>query len=280
MSGRSVYARFCGSLSSHWQIAARGSGRLQMSASGLRLWNDGAADRVYANAQIDDYQHLARRDFLWRPPLRLTLRARFSHDSGILSGTAGFGFWNDPFLMTGLRLPALPQAIWFFYAGPRSDMRLALDAPGWGWKAAVINACSWRFVASAPLLALAVPLMRLRIAVAPYSGAQYNLYRRLRSFGQRAMGVTEQWLPVAMRDWHVYTIDWRRESVRFFIDGSLLLTTSHAPAGPLGLVLWLDNQYLQITPWGRFRWGLLAKEEAQWLEIDWLAAERLSQSYF
>ena len=68
------------------------------------------------------------------------------------------------------------------------------------------------------------------------------------------------------------------ERVRFFLDGGLLLETSHAPAGPLGLVVWLDNQFLQIAPWGHFRWGVVAKEEAQWLEIDWLAVERVTGS--
>ena len=265
MSQDSVYNRFCGTLGSHWRKNACGRGRLQESDHGLRLWNDGGTERVYTNAQIDDYQHLARRDFLWRPPLRLTLRARFSHDSGVLSGTAGFGFWNDPFRVTGPRLPALPQALWFFYAGPDSDIRLSSDLPGWGWKASVIDTRSWRYAAAAPLLALAAPLMRLP-----------RLYRLLWPHCQRAMGVSEHRAPVAMRDWHIYTIDWRREAVRFLVDGGLLSETTHAPAGPLGLVIWLDNQYLQITPWGQFRWGLLAKEEAQWLEIDWLAVEGAS----
>jgi hypothetical protein len=57
----------------------------------------------------------------------MTVRACFSHPAGTLRGTAGFGFWNDPFLMTGARLPALPRAIWFFYASAPSEMKLDLD---------------------------------------------------------------------------------------------------------------------------------------------------------
>ena len=83
-------------------------------------------------------------------------------------------------------------------------------------------------------------------------------------------------LPSAMQDWHVYSIDWRRDRVRFYLDGGLLLETSHAPAGPLGLVVWIDNQFLQVAPWGLFGWGLVAKEVAQWLEIEWLAAESVA----
>jgi hypothetical protein len=37
----------------------------------------------------------------------------------------------------------LPRAIWFFYASPPSHMDLALDVPGYGWKAAMIDATSW-----------------------------------------------------------------------------------------------------------------------------------------
>ena len=77
-----------------------------------------------------------------------------------------------------------------------------------------------------------------------------------------------------MQDWHIYTIDWQLNRVRFYLDGNLLLEAAHTPAGPLGLVIWLDNQFLRFAPWGRFRWGLVEKKEAQWLEIDWLAVER------
>ena len=263
MSQPEVYARFAGGLHSHWRQSMSGAGTVQIVGSGLRLGNSGPSARGYTNAQIDDYKGLARADFLWRPPQRLTVRARFSHGSGQLTGTAGFGFWNDPFRMSGLRPPALPQALWFFYAGPDADMRLAPDQPGWGWKASVIDARTRRFLASAPFLALAAPLMRIPLVSA-------WLWRA----AQRAAGIADRLLPVAMRDWHIYTIDWQRERVRFLLDGCLLSETSNAPAGPLGLVLWLDNQYLQIAPWGHFRWGTVAKEESQWLEIDWLAVER------
>ena len=258
----SIHTRFAGQPGRRWRQTTSGGGRIDVGANGLYLGNDMAASRRYTNAQIDDYRGLARSDFPWRPPLRLHVGARFSHASGELTGTAGFGFWNDPFRIAGLRAPALPQAVWFFYAGPDSDMRLALDRPGWGWKAAVVAARTGGFLISAPFLALCAPLMRLP-----------RQRRRLWKTFQRAAGIAEAVLPAAMPEWHIYTIDWQRERVRFFVDGRLQAETPRAPAGPLGLVLWLDNQYLQIAPWGRFRWGLSAKEGQQWLEIDWLAVE-------
>ena len=262
MNRPAIHTRFAGDLFPFWRQTAAGAGGIDVGGDGLCLRNEGATARSYTNAQIDDYRGLARSDFRWRPPLRLQVRARFSHPSGKLNGTAGYGFWNDPFRISGLRAPALPQAVWFFYAGPDSDMRLAVDRPGWGWKAAVVDAKTRRFVTAAPFLALCAPMMCLP-----------RLRRLFLTSFQRAAGIAETVLPAAMHEWHIYTIDWLREGVRFFIDGSLRTETAQSPAGPLGLVLWLDNQYLQVAPWGLFRWGLAAKAEPQWLQIDWLAVE-------
>ena len=85
-----------------------GAGSLERVGPILRFLLADATAARYSDAQIDDYRGRPRRRFPWRPPVRMTVRARFSHPSGILRGTAGFGFWNDPFLMTGGRLPALP----------------------------------------------------------------------------------------------------------------------------------------------------------------------------
>ncbi len=267
MTRPNVYAQFQSGLSQYWRKTTSGAAYLQTHDSGLLLGNHRATTRLYTNAQIDDYRTRPRPDFPWRPPLRLTLRARFSHNSGQLTGTAGFGFWNDPLRMTGLRRLALPQALWFFYAGPDADMRLALDQPGWGWKAAVIDTRTRRFLSKAPLFALAAPLLRAQ----PF-------YRSLWPSLQEAAGIAEMPLHAPMVDWQIYTIDWQRDRVRFYLNGKLLMESDHAPAGPLGLVIWLDNQYLQFAPWGHFHWGLVAKEENQWLEIDWLAVERASGS--
>ena len=42
--------------------------------------------------------------------------------------------------MPGGGMPTLPRAIWFFYGSLPSNMSLALDVPGYGWKAATIDA--------------------------------------------------------------------------------------------------------------------------------------------
>ena len=240
-----------------WHTHCVGGSGLVQSADGLRFVNPPSAVRRYQNAQIDDYQGLRREAFRWRPPLTLTVRARFSHPSGVLGGTAGFGFWNDPFLMTERRLPTLPRARWFLYASPPSDMALALDIPGWGWKAACLDAAHSHAIAALPLLALATPLMRVDA-----------VYRRLWPYFQRALRVGEAVAPVDMTDWHTYILEWMPSITRFRVDGTTILTQPASPTGPLGLVVWLDNQCMVVQPTGRLRSGLVARSQTQWMEIS------------
>jgi len=32
--------------------------------------------------------------------------------------------------------------------------------------------------------------------------------------------------------------------------------------------LWLDNQYMIVTPWGKFGYGLLDAPSEQWMEVS------------
>jgi len=233
-----------------------GAGRVLADGNGWRLYNAITTTAQYSNAQLDDYTGQPRHLFPWRPPLRLRLRARFSHPGDQLCGTAGFGFWNDPLLMGEPRLPTLPRALWFFFSSPPSNLALALDVPGPGWKAATIDGWRWPFLALAPTAPLAMPLMRIR-----------TLYRRLWPIGQRAIGVHEALLPVDMTCWHTYCLEWHATTVRFLIDDHLMLAPDQAPRGPLGLVIWKDNQAMTLTPWSLPRQQLVACPAAQWLEV-------------
>ena len=57
------------------------------------------------------------------------------------------------------------------------------------------------------------------------------------------------------------------------VDEKPVLEEAPSPRGPLGFVMWLDNQYMVMTPWGRLGWGLLDIPGSQWMEVDWLALE-------
>ena len=240
----------------NWRRYFRGSGSLEVLPASWRLATADTTPIEYSDAQLDDYQALSRRQFLWTPPVAMRVRARFSHDREQLRGTAGFGFWNDPFLMTGWRLPALPRAIWFFFASEPSDMVLDLDVAGHGWKAMTLDALNGSFVASLPLLPLAAILMNIR----PIRRAVWPTL-------QRTVRAAETLLDVNMTGWHTYEIMWDKGS-RFSVDGHTVFEHTPAPAGPLGFVIWLDNQYAIVTPWGRLGYGLLATSGRQWLEVD------------
>jgi hypothetical protein len=226
---------------------------------GLRLLTAGARRGAYADAQIDDYAGQARQRFDWRPPLRLTVRARAS---GPLAGTAGFGFWNNPFSPLG-GAPALPSAIWFFFASPPSDMPLAQGVPGHGWKAACIDATRPAALAWAPLT---LPVLALNRAPA--------LYQRIWPHVQRGLRVAEAPIAPLGQQWREYTIEWHIESARFLVDGQAVLEIDRPPRGPLGFVAWVDNQWMVATPRGRFGWGLL-DAPAQWLDLALVRVEKL-----
>jgi len=242
-----------------WQSIRTGGGELILHDGGLRLQITGASATRYADAQIDDYTGRARRAYPWRPPLRLTVQARFS---GPIEGTAGFGFWNNPFSPLG-GWPALPAAIWFFFASPPSDLPLAMSSRGAGWKAACLDATRRQAL---PWVALAGPVVLL--------GQLPALQRRIWPSVERALAIDEAILAGPDTGWHTYTLDWYPDAARFTVDGVTVLTTSQAPRGPLGFVAWVDNQWMVASPRGRLGWGLLPARPA-WLDLALVRIESL-----
>lgn len=239
-------------LSDPWRVTELGGGMVNASDSRFRLRLPRASSDAYSDAQISDYA--GRTEFVNRPPLRFSLRARAQ---GELVGTAGFGFWNHAF-MPGQRSFRLPQAIWFFFAGPENNIALAQGVAGHGWKAAAINARDWRFLALLPFAPPGFLLMRSRL-----------LYDAFWSIGQRAIGVSEALLDEALlREFHCYSIDWLAGRAIFAVDGKVVHQAEQVARGRLGFIAWIDNQYAVLTPQGRFQWGLLASRAEQSLELS------------
>ena len=230
-----------------------GSGRIDVYETVTRLSLPSTTQRCYSDAQLDDRTVQPNGELVHRPPLRLSLHARFS--SKLLLGTAGFGFWNLPALSP---YHILPRAIWFFYASPPSHMDLALDVAGHGWKAATIDATRPQALAMAPL---ALPVVLL-------NRSQY-LYRRIWPFVQRNLSIAEKLLPEdLMLDWHIYTIEWGIDEARFSVDRQIVLKTTRPPRGPMCFVAWVDNRLAVVTPTGSIRFGLFDVMQPQWLEIE------------
>ena len=228
------------------QISDRyGVSRLELPPVGKR----------YGNAQIDDYNGLKRRAYPHRPPMRLSLRARFSHGAGQLQGTAGFGFWNAPLGDPNAPTPTLPTAVWFFYASEPN--RLPFLQGQCGWFAATIDT-SWR---TAMLLTPCVIPVLLGNWIRPIRNV---IWPRV----ERQLGIHVQSVDVPMTEWHRYRIECFRDSSRFLVDNRVILQTSLVPSRPLGFVAWIDNQYMVATERGRFGMGLLATQQEQWLELD------------
>src|SRR5881275_149140 len=228
-------------LDQRWTQTCIGGGSLNIVDSALRMELASAQVGKYADAQLDDYDGRARSAFPWKPPLRMEVRARSSlpaagvsstvESTNILRGTAGFGFWNYPFSVRGDIL-MLPEAIWFFYASPPSNMALVPGVPGWGWKAQVVH--SMRPAALASTLPLA-----LTAAFGMVTGETRPASRWM----QRLTGANEALLSVDMVEWHSYVIEWQSHEALFWVDGDLVLRAPQPPARPLGFVAWLDNQY-------------------------------------
>lgn len=240
-----------------------GNGHIEQLGEGIRFVVEPTPANRYSDAQLSDYARLSRRAYPWQPPMRMTVRAWASHAADQLRGTAGFGLWNQPF-MPGQRWPRLPRNAWFFFAGAPSNMALARGVPGFGWKAAVMDATRLPFLTLAPAAPLAMLLMRIPA-----------LYRVLYPVGQWAMGVSEALLNVDLREPHIYTMEWLARSVIFRVDDRLILQTPYAPRGRLGFIAWLDNQYAVVTPQGSLAVGISPVLARQWLCLDSLLLESL-----
>ncbi len=225
-----------------------------------RMTIPGASHR-YADAQLDDYRDKPRGHFPWRPPVRLTMRARASEPNP--SGTLGFGFWNDPFTLSlgqggaARRLPATPRAVWFFYGSPPNHFTFTSGLKGHGFKAMAMRTPSIPSVILAPFAAAGILLAQIP-----------GLRRPVLRTALRAVNAVEAELEVALEEWHQYTLVWEFDHVRFEVDERPVLKGQIRVPGPLGFVAWIDNQYLTVSPEKGFRFGVIPTDQPQWLEIS------------
>ena len=215
--------------------------------------------RAFRLVQLDDYVELPRGRFRWSPPLELSLRARLSTRAH--RGTWGFGLWNDPFSLslgvqgTARRLPALPNAAWFFFASEHNHLSLRDDRPGSGFLAATFSSP----LIPPPLLAPGLLMLPL-LASRPAS-------RWLRRQAARIVRGDAKRMDVDPAEWRDYQLRLSTDHVAFAVGSVIVFETNVAPRGPLGLVIWIDNQFAAWRPEGSAATGLLAGPTAA-LEIE------------
>jgi hypothetical protein len=282
-------------------------GKVEGQDASWRLEIGNGGPSAYRLAQLDDYAALARSRFLWRERTTLSLCCRVSQPN--LPGTWGFGFWNDPFTVSlGLqgmarRLPALPNACWFFHASAENHLSFAdskiprfsdicreegrilgglttgipkepnptsgdvgvqvQEVPANGFLAQTFRSPRIPSALLAPGI-LGSPLLLVR----PLSKwLRANIAGRLiREDAQR--------LSVDVTEWHTYSLKWDTDFVEYAIDGKKAFETQVSPKGPLGLVIWIDNQYAAWRPDGSLGMGVLANPPT-WMEIESLEVSAL-----
>ncbi|MEA3439236.1 MAG: hypothetical protein U9R58_03035 [Chloroflexota bacterium] len=222
---------------------------------------------AYRLAQLDDYGTLTRSRFPWRPPMQLSLCVRAAAIE--IPGTWGFGLWNDPFSMAirggggKMRIPALPNASWFFHASPPNHLSLEDHLPARGWFAATYRS-TFRIHPLLWIGAAALPLLAIPPAV-----------RFFRHLARRFIQQDGAEIAASPTAWHTYRLDWEVDCMRFECDSQPILETKVAPRSPLGLVIWMDNTYAAIPPNGRFRYGTLENPEPAWIEVRDLTIRHL-----
>ena len=241
----------------HWNRLARGAAWVEENGA-LKMTIQDAAAGMLSVAQIDDYLHLPRQGYLWRPPLRLKTRLRVAHPSSGLLGTAGIGFWNNPMPLWGTRMEVKPNWIWFYYASPDSTIALT-DGPTSGWKASIVHAGP----GGETMMALSDRLLRLPVVGPALSGMRMPAHEN----SLDAIDFTV---------WRDLTIEWLEDEISFWVDGVVVLHAHLQLQVPQAFVAWLDNNYAALTPDGKFDIGNLAVAQEQSLELSHVEIIRLS----
>ncbi|MGC1376784.1 MAG: hypothetical protein WA821_11185 [Anaerolineales bacterium] len=223
--------------------------------NGWRLEIPAGPAGTYRLAQLDNY----RSRFPLSAPATLSLRCRVSDFH--LPGTWGFGFWNDPFTVslglqgTARRLPVLPNAAWFFHASEENHISLQNHLPGNGFLAQCFSSPKIPSLLLAPAL-LALPFMFSK-----------RLATWIRAIAGKIIREDAKRLEPDVTQWHEYRLKWSPGRVEFSLDGAPLFETETSPRGPLGLVVWIDNQFAAFTPNGKIQAGTQENPVPAWMEI-------------
>jgi hypothetical protein len=243
--------------------------KVERIKDGWRLGIQKGDSSSYRDAQLDDYSQLRRSRFPHQS-LNLSLRARTSSSSP--AGTWGFGLWNDPFgLSLGFggspfRLPALPNAVWFFYGSKenylsfKSPSTTGFDTPSKNTRVTqpstqgeVANGFMAQVFRSPKFHPLLVPA-GLALPFSPLRETTRKLLSKV--IVEDSVSVS-----VDVTQWHRYKLEWEAKRVAWHVDDALVFESLVSPNQPLGVIIWIDNQYAAFTPEGKIGFGVLENPE-------------------
>ncbi len=275
--------------------------KVERIENGWRLEVGRGDSSHYRDAQLDDYALLPRTKFPHQSlnpstSLRASLSLRARASSAAIPGTWGFGLWNDPFgnaqgapfgMSLGFggnpfRLPALPNAVWFFHASPENYLSFQEPSAIGGFplrglrdtgeKNASVKLSGLTRPTQPPIAANGFlaqtfrspkfhPLLILAGMVLPFSR---KAARKLLSKVIAEDGIK---LGVDVTQWHTYKFEWSQNRVISYVDELRVFESSVSPNPPLGVILWIDNQFAAFTPEGKIGFGVLENSEPAWIEI-------------
>jgi hypothetical protein len=211
-----------------------------------------------SNVQIDDYQQLARSSFLSGDGTELSFRVRWHWPSGdVPLGTSGVGFWNDPFMMTGWRIPSLPQATWVILHDAKSRLHGGLEPSQVGLHAMSVNAWNSAFLKALPLWFCSVPLWF-------FPKLRGWLWTKL----SKQCEVVDEAIELNGREWNEVNIVRTDATVKIVINGDLVVDAPFNSKRKCGLVIWMDNQFLTWHNSGKLSFGSHVLHEEQWMEVE------------
>lgn len=217
---------------------------------------------IYRLAQVGDDTGFSRDCLRWDQPVTLNLRARAS--AADIQGTWGFGFWNDPFSLSlgfgggSRRFPTLPNAAWFFFASPQNHLSFRNNLPANGFIAQTFQS------PKIPTYLMSLGALGLPLLLWTW------LARRIRSSIRYLIAEDSFHLNIDVTQWHPYTLEWGMDQV-VFKAGDRTFKTGIVPKGPLGFLIWIDNQYASFPPSGKLSYGTLTTSQPSWLEIKELS---------
>ena len=64
---------------------------------------------------------------------------------------------------------------------------------------------------------------------------------------------------VDVTQWHRYRLEWEAKRTAWYVDDALVFESPVSPnaSRPLGVIIWIDNQYAAFTPEGKIAFGVL-----------------------